>query len=433
MILQRLREFCDEVNKNNSTNKKKEVLKKYEDLKQIFYYTYHPLYQFNVTSETLKKRKDLMISDFLEEGYVDIFTLLDDLRLRKITGHKAISYVNRFIWDNKQYADLIYNIIDKNLKTRTDIKVINDVFNNLIPEFSVALAESITKYNKVIDFKKETWFASHKLDGIRCVTIINEKGEVNFYSREGNEFFTLNVLKDEIIKLNLKSTVLDGELCIIDENGKEDFISIIKQFRKKDYTILNPGYCLFDMLTLEEFTTKQSIRLLSERRKDLIETIKDNKYLKILPQIKVTSEEHLNELTELAKQNKWEGLILRLDTTYKGKRSFDLLKVKKFCDAEYKILKVETGPFRVITNGIEVEENMLTNIIIEHKGNRVSVGSGFSLEERRLFFNNPELLIGKEITVKYFEETETEKDGVKVKSLRFPTKKHIWLEGKRNV
>ena len=42
---------------------------------------------------------------------------------------------------------------------------------------------------------------------------------------------------------------------------------------------------------------------------------------------------------------------------------------------------------------------------------------------------NPDLIIGKEITVQYFEETKNQKGEL---SLRFPTVKHVFENG-RNV
>ena len=56
--------------------------------------------------------------------------------------------------------------------------------------------------------------------------------------------------------------------------------------------------------------------------------------------------------------------------------------------------------------------------MIEHKGHTVRVGSGFSIEQRQEFHKSPKKILGKQITVQYFEETENEKGGI---SLRFPT------------
>ena len=66
---------------------------------------------------------------------------------------------------------------------------------------------------------------------------------------------------------------------------------------------------------------------------------------------------------------------------------------------------------------------MLKNIVIEHKGNRVDVGSGFSQEQRRHYFKNPTEIIGKQVTVQYFEESQNKKGEY---SLRFPVIKTVY-------
>ena len=60
----------------------------------------------------------------------------------------------------------------------------------------------------------------------------------------------------------------------------------------------------------------------------------------------------------------------------------------------------------------------LENFYIKHKDNLVRVGSGFSIEQRQDFYNNPDAILGKVITVQYFEETKNQEGGI---SLRFPT------------
>jgi DNA ligase-1 len=106
-----------------------------------------------------------------------------------------------------------------------------------------------------------------------------------------------------------------------------------------------------------------------------------------------------------------------------------MLKVKKFIDAEYKVVDAVMGPIRFIDNGKEVEEEMLSAVTIKHKGYDVSVGSGFSMDFRRAAYKDPSLIVGKTVTVCYFEET-TNKQGTI--SLRFPTVKTIY-DGERDV
>ena len=126
---------------------------------------------------------------------------------------------------------------------------------------------------------------------------------------------------------------------------------------------------------------------------------------------------------KLSKDMNWEGLMLRKDAEYKGKRSMDVLKVKSFTDAEYIVIDLENALNRVIIDGLETEELMLKNIVVEHKGNRVSVGSGFSHEQRRHYYKNPDQLLGKEVTIQYFEESQNQKGEY---SLRFPVIKTVY-------
>ena len=429
--LKRIQEFVDKLKSTNSTNDKIEIIKTYKDdylINQVLKYTYSPFKQFHLTSATVKKNKKLEP----REGYNDLFYLLDALTKRTITGHDAIQYVKGYVqYMDGWQQDLVFCILDKNLKTRTGADLINKAIPKCVPTFKVALANSYDKQKGKVNFDTQTWFASHKLDGVRCLAIVDDNGTCNFFSRQGKTFDTLDVLKNEIESLNLRNIVFDGEVCIVDENGAEDFQGIMKEIKRKDHTIQNPKYKVFDYLMLEEFDNQESERKLSNRLGNfnmVYNTFgKELKCIDVLGQWEVESEDHFQELVELATKNNWEGLILRKDCEYKGKRSNDLLKVKKFFDEEYVVKSIETSIHRVIVDGLEVEEEMLSNVVIEHKGCDVGVGSGFDQAERRMYFNNPERIIGKTITVQYFEETLNQ-DGCH--SLRFPVVKHIYENGR---
>ena len=159
---------------------------------KVLEYTYNPYKQYNVTSKTIKKNPDLH-----RIGYVDLFYLLDALSKRTITGHDAISYINAFTESlSDSDTELVYRIIDKDLEIRAGAKVLNKAFPDLIPEFNVALAQ---KYEpKLASFGEgsdETWYTSRKLDGVRCLAVVDEYGKCTLYSRMGKEFTTLIKVK----------------------------------------------------------------------------------------------------------------------------------------------------------------------------------------------------------------------------------------------
>jgi len=449
-----LRSFVQECQANTSSNAKKEILTRYPDLKEIFQYVYNPYIKFYTTSDNVKKQSKALQSEgpnlFGGKGLPlgnlnvlhgapapkDFKEVLDQLSARTLSGFEGIKAILKVVKNNKLYEDLIYMILDKDLKVRIDVKSINKVYPKLIPTFNVALANKYKDVEDKVDFGADEWFASHKLDGFRCITVVDGNGKVTCYTRTGNEYKTLGRVIEEIKRLypTLRNTVFDGELCIVDEKGAEHFDWMQKEWNKDNHTIAFPRYKLFDMLTLDEFTTEESTRDLLTRLEALNDMLLPSKILNMLEQKIVMSKIHLDDMAKDADDKGWEGLIIRKNAPYLGKRSNDLLKVKTFEDIEVVVEGIETGPFRYVKNKAEAEEEMMTSIYFTffseklQKSNRVDVGSGFSIEQRQRFFAHPEEIIGKTITVKYFEETINSDTGLP--SLRFPVLKTIWENGR---
>ena len=431
-LLKQLGLMIEELSSTTSNNNKKDILHKWgtahPQLLKLMEYIYSDYKKYYVTSKNCKKNNHLCDPNSTQS----LFELLDSLDNRTYTGHDAISMVNSLVTEYSDYEDLIWRVIDRDMKCRVSTSLINKVFPDTIPVFKVALADSYKP--DTVDFEQDMWLCSRKLDGVRCLAMIDEDGDVKFYSRGGNEFLTLDNVKKDLEKLNLTNVVLDGELCIVDEKGNEDFQSVMKEINRKNHTIDNPLLQIFDFLTLDEFNkqegkTELGMRLTFLRgaldRKSYKGT--DVKHLKVLEQLWVQDSDSFQVMFDQATTNNWEGLMLRKNVSYVGKRSKDLLKVKKFYDEEYTVTSAEFGAIRYIKEGKEVEEDMLSNIIIQHKGNNVGVGSGFTINQRKEFFDNPEDIVGKTVTIQYFEET-TNKDGKH--SLRFPVVKHIYKNGR---
>ena len=422
--MEELQQFVNQMRATSSSLDKIKILKKSSIfVKLALRHTYNPYKQYYVTSKTCKKNSDLCDPNKIHDT---IFSLLDDLTNRVYTGHDAIAMVNSFISQNEGYEDLIYSIIDKDLKIRAGAKVLNKAWPGLIPEFNVALAQ--TYEPKLASFGEgygETWYASRKLDGVRCLAVVDEMGKCTLYSRMGKEFTTLNKIKYAIEATGIINYVFDGEICLLDKDGNEDFQSVMKELRRKDHQIENPTFMIFDMIHKTEFDKGKSTDILSERlhtlrtwlgpRYDTKET------LRYLDQAVITDERHFDMWAQMATDNNWEGFMLRKDTEYEGKRSKNLLKVKKFFDAEYEVLGWDVDTHEVVRDGKSVSMTMLSQVWIEHKNHIVKVGSGFSQEQRLEYMDGS--ILGKLITVQYFEETSNDKGGI---SLRFPTVKHIY-------
>jgi len=416
----KLNQFIEDMRATSSSTQKVEIIKNADPfIHKILEYTYNPFKQYYVTSKTCKKNSNL-INERFSTGYKDVFHLLDDLTNRVVTGHDAIALVNGCANKFKD-NELIYKIIDKNLDIRAGDKVINKAVPNLIPTFSVALAQ---EYKNKCDWENEDWYASRKLDGVRCLAVVDENGKCTLYSRMGKELTTLNKVKEAIEATNVINQVFDGEICLMDENGNEDFQGIMKQLRRKDHQIENPIFMIFDMIHKPEFDNQKGTEILSERLAKLRAwqggRRTNSKILRYTDQFVITDGRHFDKWGQIAADNGWEGFMLRNDVGYEGKRSKNLVKVKKFFDAEYEVIDYAIEEAEVVRDGRSATIEMLAQVWIEHKGHRVKVGSGWTQEQRLQYMDGS--IVGKIITVQYFEETKNQEGGI---SLRFPTVKHV--------
>ena len=415
--MKELQEFIDEMRSTSSATDKIAIITRSSAfIHKVLEATYNPYKQYHVTSKTCKKNSDKC---YYDGGDLYPFELLDSLSARRFTGHEAITLVNGWV-ENNEYGELLYKIIDKDLDIRVGASTINKAAPGLIPTFKVALAQ---EYKGKCDWN-DSWYASRKLDGVRCLAVTDTEGKCTLYSRMGKEFTTLNKIKYAIEATGVINYVFDGEICLLDEDGNEDFQGVMKELRRKDHQIKNPTFMIFDMIHKTEFDKGKSTDILSERlhtlRTWLGPRYKTKGTLRYLDQSVVTNETHFNNWNQMASDNNWEGFMLRKDTEYEGKRSKNLLKVKSFHDAEYEVLGFDVDQHEVVRDGKSVSMTMLSQVWIEHKGYLVKVGSGFTQEQRLEYMDGS--IVGKVITVQYFEETNNQEGGI---SLRFPTVKVI--------
>ncbi len=411
-----IKEFIDKMRATSSSTDKIAIIAQSDAfIRDVIEATYNPYKQYYVTSKTCKKNSEKVASG----PVIPLLKLLNMLSTREVTGHDAIKLVNRFAQANVGW-DLIYKIIDKDLDIRVGASIINKAIPDLIPTFNVALAQ---EYKGKCDWN-DSWYASRKLDGVRCLAVTDVDGNCTLYSRMGKELTTLNKVKKAIEATGIINTVFDGEICLVDENGDEDFQGVMKQLRRKDHQIENPVFMVFDMIHKPEFDNKKGGEVLSLRLAKLRgwfngKFINDNT-LRYCQQYEITDGRHFDMWGQMAADKKWEGFMIRKDVGYEGKRSKNLQKVKKFYDAEYVVVDYDNDNHEVVRNGRSETIKMLAQVWIEHKGYRVKVGSGWSQEQRLQYMDGS--IVGKTITVQYFEETHNDKGGI---SLRFPTVKVI--------
>jgi len=386
----------------------------------------------------------------IDENYDEFHNLLQRLANRELTGGSAVTAVSNLIGEFKK-SDQAYLdcVLQHNMKIGITEKTYRKIAYPKEIQYEVALAKNI-KDVKGVNPIDGTYLASRKLDGVRCTcfftVVARETSDIHFYSRTNHEFFTLDNLKPYVAEIGSAietdgQYVFDGECCSINENGDEDFKSIMKVITKKDYTIENPAYRVFDFLTLDEFMMKVHSPIFSERYETMRALIQEavehssnpkELFFAIQPllQERIRSQEDFSRWKDYVATNNWEGFMLRKDCPYENGRTKNLLKVKEFFDDEFIVNSIEIGDktYSEPGKGNVEYKNCCTGLNITYKGNTVTVGSGLTRAQSVDWAKDPSKIIGKTINVQYFEETTDDKTGLP--SLRFPTLKYVYEKGR---
>lgn len=415
-MLDTIQNFIKEMNSNNSLLHKKMILKKYQSnelIRKVLFYTYSSSINFYCTSKNVKRFRKSEELKMTSEGLFEVF---DNLKDRKVTGNEALRLVCSYIKTNQLEEDIVFRIIDRNLKIRVNRTTLEGFFPEIFPPFYVSLANN---YKESLINDEDKWFISRKLDGVRCMVFVDcEKETVQAFSRSGKRFDTLGLLEMEITKHLSKfseSVVLDGEIVMFDSNGRDNFKKIMEQITRKEFTMETPNYQIFDIIPLRDYYTGMYEQEFELRYKKL-NCIFDSTffYCHVVEQ-KPYSVSMFETMWNSIVTDHWEGLMLRKNCLWEGKRSNNLLKVKRMKDDEFRVVGIETGQIRFIDKGRENEKQTMSSIIVDY--NNTKVGSGFTMEERDAYYKNPSLILDQNVTVQYFEKTK--------EKLRFPVYKGI--------
>lgn len=416
--------ICDQIQSTNSKLEKEQILKTNKGNALFLKVIYFLLNPFIVTGLSDKKIYKSLLNVNPKSEFKDcsIEFVMNYLRENNTGTDQVIANIQRFIYHQPDsMAEFYIQLFTKSLKLGCDSKTVNKVYGkNFIPTFDVQLANKYFEMPQKVEGKEFT--ITLKIDGQRCV-VVKENGVVSLFSRQGQLIEGLVDIENEIRNHTLDNFVLDGELTLLDDGGMtsgEQYKQTLK-ITRKDGEKHGIKLLAFDWLYLSDFQEQECKMIYSERREALDKQYSAMQYIKILPVLYTGKDtaQILSILTKVRDDNQ-EGIMINLnDAVYEFKRTSNLLKVKVMQDCDLKIIGFEEGSGRL--------SGTLGRINVDYKGNKLGVGSGFSDSDRTYFWAFQSKLIGRVITVQFFEETE-DKDGIK--SLRFPVYKEIREIGK---
>ena len=305
-------------------------------------------------------------------------------------------------------------LFTKSLKIGVDVKGVNKAIPNLIQQHQVMLA---SKFEGKL---KGEVSMSLKLDGIRNSAMI-ENGRIIHKSRQGKVVEGLNQINQALNELELDGYFIDGELIRINHDNipsDENFRLTTTVVNSKSDNKEGLEFVVFDMTPIEDYHRGKCDMTYIERLKLMEEKIGNgNEFIRLVPKYGITKDvdEIYDKLNEVVNRQ-LEGLMLNtLNGKYEfGKRPKSIMKVKKFQDGDVLVTDVIEGDGRLVgTLGkVEVQFKYKDKIYTNY------VGSGFSDSERSYYWEHKDELIGRIITISYFE-ISTNKQGEY--GFRFPT------------
>ena len=284
--------------------------------------------------------------------------------------------------DSKAQAEFEYDAIikkqkDKGYRAKGEKKQVRPM---------PMLAHKFSDHKGKVEFPV---YVQPKLNGMRMLF----DGE-NGWSR-GNKEVIPEVIQH--LKFDTGGHILDGELMLPDNVLLQESMKAIKKYRPE----LSPKllYHVYDVV---------DATIPYVARHDIITEICKNapENVVLVKTVKADDESQVAHLHQLFVKDGYEGTMIRdaLRTEYEiGKRSYSLLKLKDFVDAEYRIVNVIDGDGSDV--GLAIFE------LETDSGERFNCRPEGSQENRADLFKNRRELVGKYLTVRY---QELSKDGIPI-------------------
>ena len=303
----------------------------------------------------------------------------------------------------KKYQDKGYKIIPGNISQYKE-----EDLNKILPEHTTdangfkkhMLAKQSEKVATSTFDKLKYWWASRKIDGVRC-SFYWDGFQIKTASRGGGDYdmaVRQMIQHPKLIEFFQKHPdyVLDGELY---KHGKS-LQQISGAVRKEKESTPWLEYYIYDVM-IPDMIFEERLKILNEIKEELEldfqperEWEENELKFQMVPHEKVTGWNAIKKLHDAYVEEGWEGCVIRdPNKAYKfGGRGSEMIKVKMYQDAEFEI----TG----LSEGLREEDmcfTLVTDDGIEFKAKPMG-----SRELKQQYREDLDNLIGKMATVKFF-------------------------------
>lgn len=416
-----IKSIIEQLQATSSRNEKEVILRTNKDNELWLYvlkFLFDPMVVTGIKAKKLDKFRGSVIRC---EHSLSLLGVLQYLRSHNTGTNDDVTLVWSFVCAFPEHSEWLEQLFTKSLKLGIDSTTLNKVYGKgFIKVFNVMLADSLADNPNYLNGKR--FIITQKLDGVRCVAFVHDNGEVQFFTRNGQDYGEVPDVAEDLLKLGVRGVAYDGELIAESKsfNTGEVFRQTVSTANRKG---VKTGliYHVFDVLPISDFLDGFSDIQCSIRKYNLKRSFygKEVHWVELVKNLyEGENQDMITEWSSYAVSHGWEGVMVNVaEAPYRCKRVRDLLKVKKFRTVDVRVTGVFEGEGALVgtLGGVYVEFD------VDGQHCTAKCGSGFTREMRDKYWDNTELLIGKIVELKCFE-ISTDVDGKK--SLRFP----IWLD-----
>lgn len=383
--------ILEQLQNKPATNDKIDLLKTHsnnEDLKAFFFFALDQSINFYIKAPLNPQSSGTLNSVFVED--------LLKFCSRKVTGNEAKSFLDQLLSSlTPEAQESLIRMINKNPKCGVNEATVNKVWRGLVYIFGIMKGDSIDDMDPSTAVGR---IAEAKIDGKRCL-VMKDGSDVTFLSSNGKPVYNLQDAIPEILSIPHDWCVLDCEFYDTDWNASQSISSSSKNEKTSDTWKLQ----VFDIITRQDWNktpgTQPSVSF-EDRRNQIqrwsIQGIFNKRLTPVHSYGTIQSVDHFNELCFQTIEEGNEGLMLKIPNyLWVPKRTLDWIKYKPTETLDYLIIDILPGDTG------KKHENVLGRMILESSdGTQFQCGSGFSDEQRKLYWEQKSVLINTFCEVK---------------------------------
>jgi DNA ligase-1 len=363
--------------RNAKIKEKRKIMADNPEIKKIFKYAYDPFLKYRIPIEKVDNFFD-SCGHYGKESWWHIFITLDKIINGKVRDNNAfLEITEQMRRTTKENANIILRILNKDLEVGVNRKTVEKVWPNLLSWTEDGKAKIPIMLCKPFEEKRLKFpcLVSTKLDGVRARYIYKK-----LYTRQGKIIKGMDHILESL--KGFKGS-LDGELII--PNMKFDVASGLI---RSDAQTPNAVYYVFDCPSAQGDKFGRC-KFLSEQFKTLYCVF-------FISHHKKYSYDAISEYYERMIKAGYEGIVIcSSNSLYEDKRSWNWMKWVPKLTIDLRCINFLEGTGK--------NKGKLGAIVVENKGVKIRVGTGFSDFGRQEIWDNPSKYLNKTAEIEYKE------------------------------